>query len=414
MKIFQINSNNYKNIFKIKQSRHFNTKINSLKTDIVSFKSVKQEEIPKDIQLYRCIGEEEYQSLLNGNKIKSSGFVTSDAKGWHATDWHDGFKSQSQAFDSYFITFKKGRFKNIQDKRISIGKCSDSRYRIDEEYSLEDIDNIRQGFNTHGKIVWAENLEEKIRQDTELKKREISRLIDIIKNQYKNSSRKVVINELGSYAREFPEIIKEIERYIDFEKEEDVNDFAYLINKADNGQYLPEYRRCINAYLNGIWANSNLFIFLSRHGGKEDLSFVLDLLDKETIIKSPQTVCSALNSVANKDDYEEIFERLNKDDINNIAILLQYTIEGDENGEHIEDIKKILLNCYRLYLNNCTGKYLIYDGIFSLSAVVNKCLEYMEKYANDEESINIIKLFCSNEKQYLFYNRARKALAKLK
>lgn len=159
---------------------------------------------PSDIQLYRCIGEAEYKKLINNETISSSGFATTDPKGWASTDWTNGFMPINKGYQNYyFITFKKNRFSQIADFRDSV---KDTKYKILDSYSIKDIENIRKGNNAHGELVWAENFEEEKKKDVSDKKATILWLVSLLKSNNPKIDRKAVITELISYSREFPEI----------------------------------------------------------------------------------------------------------------------------------------------------------------------------------------------------------------
>lgn len=63
----------------------------------------------------------------------------------------------------------------------------DTRYGIDS-YFLEDVANIREGSNAHGKLVYAENFEDVKQEDLKQKKAEIYGLKDIIINSNDNNA----------------------------------------------------------------------------------------------------------------------------------------------------------------------------------------------------------------------------------
>ena len=178
-------------------------KLHGLKQDTVSF-GIFMGYLPKDTQIYRCIGEEEYQKLLNNESISSSGFVTTNPQGWAATNWFDGFMPFNRGhYNHYFITFKKNRFSQIADFRDSI---KDTKCKIFEDYSLDDIENIRKGNNAHGELVWAENFEEEKEKDILNKKETISWLIDLYNSNFSKIDKRKIKDELLSYQKEFPEI----------------------------------------------------------------------------------------------------------------------------------------------------------------------------------------------------------------
>ena len=159
-----------------------------------------------DIQLFRCIGEDEFQKLIKGESVLSSGFVTTNPMGWGATDWINGFVPFNKGkLNYYFITFKKGRFSQIADFRDS---NKDTKYKIFESYSLDDIKDIRKGNNARGELIWAENFEEEKKKDVLEKKETIMWLNSMLQANNPKIDKRTIKNELLGYQKEFPELIK--------------------------------------------------------------------------------------------------------------------------------------------------------------------------------------------------------------
>ena len=104
-----------------------------------------------------------------------------------------------------FITFKKGRFSKVADFRDS---NKDTKYKIFESYSLDDIKNIRKGNNVRGELVWAENFEEEKKKDVLEKKETIMWLNNLLQASSSKIDKRIIKNELLSYQREFPELIE--------------------------------------------------------------------------------------------------------------------------------------------------------------------------------------------------------------
>ena len=102
MKISPITFSRFNNRFIQKQNNISNLKYRILQCDTISFGYL-DEEVPTNLQLYRCIGENEYQKLINGETIESSGYATSDERGWLAKNWHTGFFSHSKG--SFYIKY---------------------------------------------------------------------------------------------------------------------------------------------------------------------------------------------------------------------------------------------------------------------------------------------------------------------
>ena len=193
MKISPLMSLKYKKILK------------TLKTNSIHF-GVFMGYVPNDIQLFRCIGEEEFQKLIKGESVLSSGFVTTNPMGWGATDWLNGFIPFNKGkLNYYFITFKKRRFSQIADFRDS---NKDTKYKIFESYSLDDIKDIRKGNNVRGELVWADDFEEEKKKDILNKTETIMWLNNMLQANNPKIDKRTIKNELLSYQKEFPELIE--------------------------------------------------------------------------------------------------------------------------------------------------------------------------------------------------------------
>jgi hypothetical protein len=333
-----------------------NTKLQPLKKDTVSFGHFIPTEVPDDIQLYRCIGKEEYQKLVNGETVFSSGYATSDPKGWEARGWNDGFIPSGSNSEQYFITFKTDRSFDVTDERQFE---NETRYRIMDEYSLDDIENIRKGRNVHGELVWAENFEEEKKKDIEHKKSEISKLIAKIEKGCENSERKNIIDELASYVKEFPEIVELFEKFVDYNNEEDINDLNYLISKSDSDKFLSQYRRkCLNSIEDGVVSNSNFY------------NYLIDNNNIDTVIKE-----------------------LNDDNIDNLIVLSEYIYSVDKDGKYSDIIKNILNKAYSFCENLQENDD---ETENKINYILDPCIEYLEKFDNNA-STDTLESFCQDD-----------------
>lgn len=176
---------------------------NVVRTKNISFASSKNK-ASSGLQLYRCIGEKEYQKLIHNEAVATLGFVTSNPKGFWGDNWNNGYIPQGcDRSNCYFITFKQDVFDKVTNDSIFI---SDKRYRIYQEYSLKDIKNIRRGNNIHGELVWAENFEHEKEKDIKNKKQKISILVKLLKYAKIKQIQTPVIDMLMSYKQEFPYI----------------------------------------------------------------------------------------------------------------------------------------------------------------------------------------------------------------
>ena len=151
-----------RNIVKAKRTDH--VKLQPLASDTVSFgNSTTAKQEPR--KAYRCIGESEYKKLIAGEKVKSSGFFSHEPMGWASEGWTDGFASKKDdVADTYFVTFNYDKFTGDE---IELGWNNSKIFK--RAYSIDDIIEIRKGFNVHGELVWSRDFE-KDKQNKKAKK----------------------------------------------------------------------------------------------------------------------------------------------------------------------------------------------------------------------------------------------------
>ena len=378
------------------QRQSYATKLQPLQTDVVSFGYL-NEKVPPNIQLYRCIGEKEYQKLIEGEIISSSGYSTSSPKGWDANGWNDGFVPHGSDSNCYFITFKTNQFEDISDRRDSE---ADTRYGIIDDYSLSNISNIRKGFNTHGQIVWAENLELEKAKDFEHKKAEISRLFEIVKNKYDNRDKDSVIDELVSYIKEFPQIVSEFGKYVDYSTGENVNEFAYMIGYTYDEKYLQEFRKCIDCYLNGLIPEESVFDYFTFCGDKTDLCSYLKILDMYQF-DSAHSIGSILANLAGEDEHQKIVDKFNTDNSSDLVILAHYYKESDKTGKYLKEIEKLLLKCDNLRKTSYLQAIIDDEKRLDLWLTIDTCMSYLAKFGTDE-SFAVIDLYCEDNENLIY------------
>ena len=304
------------------------SKLRALSRDTVSFKRV-----PNDIQLYRCIGQEEFNKLINGEFVLSSGYMTSDPKGWKAYNWNTGFKD-FQSGQNYFITFKRNRFKFVSDARDSE---YDTRYVTHSKYSIDDIDNIRLGCNVHGELVYAENIEKAKENDIKQKISEINRLINALSKTKNSTERANIWDELISYVPEFPEIIERVKKFVDFDSQEDVYGYSTIITTINSEEYITEYRKCLKSYTQRGIIPSSDFSYLIEHAEAEDLDDIMTLIEQNHIYHQPAAII--LDKIATEDF---IIDSLLKDNIKKLDILCYYLKNKKNNGQY-NNLYKIIL-----------------------------------------------------------------------
>jgi hypothetical protein len=379
-------ANSVQNNTKNRYSKYLgNTRLMPLQNDTVCFKGGDKKTIGHQ-PFYRLIGKSEYQALINGESVRSSGYVTSDPRGWGAKSWDRAFGYVREE-NSYFITFKPNQFTEIVDRRDNE---KDTRYTIEEEYSLKNITNIRRGINAHGELIWAENLEESKRKDISNKQENINKLIE----EYFENNKKESKLELASYTKEFPEIVEKFEKKVDYSNQDDVNNLAYLICRANSDKYLPEYRKCIECFKKDIFPNSEVLSFYSKHGDTEDLDFVLDLI-QEKKYDIYNDLSSALNNLAGNKDTPRVIEKLNNEDFGNLSILTGFLLKKDDNGGFLSLIESVFTKICKPTKNE-------EEELFQSCTILNG-LEYFEKFGNKDslkflvEKIYPQKVFCKGD-----------------
>lgn len=289
-------------------------KIKTLNKDTISFGHL-NEPIPKDLQLYRCIGESEYKALLNGETINFA-YSTSDPRGWEAWDWHNGFNAGKK--DIYFVTYKTIDEDLIMDKR---DYAKDTRYMVDE-YNLTNVKNIRKGYNAHGVLVYAENFESALNSDKKEKTKEINRLIGDIKATKKtlalvrrttsktiqgkiNSSEeleykklKKIYDELASYAEEFPDVVDKLKPV----SKDDIYCKKFLpdvIRDANRQEDLQLARNILRELLDKNLPIDEV-VLIGEYGSNEDVDLLLDIAKSD---KNKAWVDIALSKIADTKSY---------------------------------------------------------------------------------------------------------------
>ncbi|MBQ9245700.1 hypothetical protein IJ182_05480 [bacterium] len=336
-------------------------KLKSLDKDTVSF-GFNQGRVDPDIQLYRCIGQSEYDSLMAGERVLSSGYLTSDPKGWKAYNWNSGFHD-FKTEQNYFITFKKNHL-FVCDARDDE---EDTRYVTHSSYTLDDIDNIRRGTNVHGEMVYAEN-DEMIVQDIQQKKLAIANLLSILKTSSNPTDRANAWDELISYSVEFPEIILNLVKdIVDFNSQEDVYGYSTIITKYDSPEYMDEYRKCLHSYVSTDIMPSVDFSYLMHHAQKEDLPDIMKIIDKEKIYSKPAAVI--LDRISDED---YVINNLLEDNIKKLDILCYYLKDKNSDGKYNNLFSIILQKAQNIEIDPYS-----FTGGIAKDSVVRKCKEQL-------------------------------------
>lgn len=325
--------------------------------DVVSFGYLNCD-IDDNLQVYRSISQSELSKLLKGEKVHCKGYVTSDPRGWGALDWNSGYIN-NKSEPVYFVKFKKGclHLRDIRDHE------NDTRYGFSGIYSLNNVETIHIGANAHGEIVYASDFEKTVKEDKVKKISKIKHLINSINTINDSSERKTLFDELSSYCREFPEIVSEFSDKVDYLNTEDMLGFTTMINAADSDEHLPLFRKCLHSYLLGVTPSNASLAYFIRHGKKEDLSLIFDLLDSN--IFNGFAIGNLLASIADENDKNFILENLSSTNLSALTAKTVYFlsifdgVDVDSFRDIIQDVKLLVANCSsteRSYIvSECAG-----------------------------------------------------------
>lgn len=348
-----------------------------------------------DLQLYRCIGESEFKALLNNETINFA-YSTSDPKGWLASNWRSGFTNIGNK-KNYFVTFKK--FDNeemIFDRRDDE---NDTRYLIDE-YNLSNVESIRKGYNAHGELVYAQDFETAQKLDKINKQKEIKRLVDELKIiQQKNCAKngdieiqkqkriKEIYDELGSYAKEFGEIV-DILKPLSSKDNETKKLLLEVIELADRQEDLPFVRKTLREFLDDDFSISSTYL-IYKYGTKDDIGLLLDISKSD---KNEAYVGCALAKLADEEHYSIIEQMYLSGTPKTQNDLIDYFKRLQDKGKILK-IARMTLEMYGVFQNIMTPM------------VKYECFATLEKYGTMED-IPLLELYNNTN--------AKRAIEKIK
>lgn len=415
-------SNNY---FSVSASKYNNSsvytttpKIKSLNKDTISFGYINAGPVPKDIQLYRAIGYGEYKKLLEGKCIEGHSYTTSDPRGWIAKGWNLAYGDWNS--DNYFVTFKTNRNLDIMDRRDSL---EDTRYSIGD-YTLDDVKEIRKGNNVHGELLYAPNFEEAKAEDLKKKESEIQRLTKIIKSQIQpslqekfrsvfrktdntNTKKEMLYNaydELGSYCKEFPEIIDSM-MSIAQQKDSHIYNVISMVYYANREQDLSYVRKYLNDCLdNNKVINNKAVEYMKKQGKNEDMPLLMRMFaegaDKPSI--SRHTVVDAIKKAASsKEDYDMLKNTFKNSDI----ISQYYLMPFFEDTDDYTTLSRFILDKYK----NESQKEMFKD--YKIEGLMSACIKELKQHGSLED-IEYIEPYAKENLVYV-NEEAQKAIATL-
>ena len=294
-------------------------------------------------------------------------------------------------------------YQNIEILVVNDGSTDDG---ASENVAKKYADKIRYFHKENGGVSSALNLAIRemkgewfswLSHDDGYKAEKIEKQVNAINKlieEYFENNKKESKLELASYAKEFPEIVEKFEKKVDYSDQDDVNNLAYLICRANSDKYLPEYRKCIECFKKDIFPNSEVLSFYSKHGDTEDLDFVLDLI-QEKKYDIYNALSSVLNNLAGNKDTPRVIEKLNNEDFGNLSILTGFLLKKDDNGGFLSLIESVFTKICKPTKNE-------EEELFQSCTILNG-LEYFEKFGNKDslkflvEKIYPQKVFCKGD-----------------
>ena len=333
--------------------------------------------------LYRTISRSEFDELLKPNGyIGGHKYVTGNPKGWGARDWGSGFKHGQE--DHYFVEFKKDWIDAI-DVYDASDYAEDSRFVITRGYSLDDVQAIREGTNSHGKVVWSKDPEVKLNDIRE----KCSSIFRLLKTINKASDESVLDNamiELASYAKEFPQVVQPL-----LEKAKGDSDFAYkllyVINKTEDKSYYDFVRTYFEKFSknpNKMKIHEMSLHYLAKYGSNDDLDLLLDVMQKDRDIMY-HTYGFPLSKLLTEKDIPKMLDILHnaRPAVQN-AILNGFIYGADE--KLAADIVRDILKQYSSIEKSVAKR----DG--DLKSLLATCVEFMFK-CGKKQDIPLLKNF---------------------
>ncbi len=383
------------NFYKNGINKNFNVpRFNTpLSADTVSFGYL-HEDVDQNLQVYRSISESEFKNLLKGDTFYHK-YVTSDPRGWDAGSWDSGYVHPNTKEPVYFITFKTNVLK-ITSRRDDE---DDTRYGV-YKYTINDVKDVRKGTNAHGEIVYAENLQEAKAVDKKEKEKRISELETIIESSTNQDEKAEAWDELSSFASEYPSIVERMQKYVDYENEFDINNYAYLIQQSDKEEFKGEYNKCINTLLRkGMKIESWILHFYDKHAQLEDLDTLFQILESKKKKRYKYShILSGL--IENKEAQKIIFEKYKQHTNEDILVLVNCLQKRNEDGRYTDVFRDILNHHVDVKTrsdeleddeNEDEDEYFIY------SVILDKCSAELGKFGNKED-IKLLEKFIDKER----------------
>lgn len=300
---------------------------------------------PGEDKIYRAIGQSEFEALLRGDTIFSSGYVTNNPKGWMGTDWNTGFHCESN--ECYFVTFKNENLPFVGSRDF----WNDPRLGVNG-YTIDNVENIRKGFNVHGKLVFARNFKDAQLHDRKLKFEDIRANLRILARNKDEVLRREAWDNLTSYVKEFPKIVKDSLPFVHLKSAEDLKNYAILICESDKKENMTLLHDVIKNFIKSdVFPPHVISLYIGKHGSSEDIPILIDLLNKFSYHDKMEY--QALNlgktistlSDGNIQTNKLIFKSLLSVNPTKLNVLSTYFTAFNSDGSKIGVFRKILGKC---------------------------------------------------------------------
>ena len=228
--------------------------------------------------LYRAVDKAEVDALLSGDNVGNVKYVTTDKRGWGAKNWISGFASERN--NVCFIQFKDNWFDDF-DVYNACDHSRDTRYILNRAYTIDDVEVIREGANSHGKIIWARS-NDIIDKDLQIKTSEIFQILKRIIDNKKGVVSEDVY-ELSSYINEFPNIAQPLLERVSKDKTF-AYEMMYLFEKSNSQEYYPYVKNYVKGFRKdpqNCELNEYAICYMGDHGSNRDLELLFDVMKKD-------------------------------------------------------------------------------------------------------------------------------------
>ena len=271
--------------------------------------------------LYRAISIDELIVLLSGESAGSYKYATTSPMGYGATNWANGFASRKK--DTFFIKFKDNNFRDI-DVMDRCDNEKDTRYVITKTINLDDVHSIYKGHNVNGEMIWAQD-ESLMDLDRDKKLLRIQQIYEELENI--NANIDELIAELGSFAKQFPDIVSTLmkNKKITLSQKE----LSFLMYKSENPQYYTYIKDLMKMSLkesDPSKIDEFAIKYMENFAQKEDLDLVLEIFEKDPE-KTQHDYSKLISNIVDENDVPKLEKIFQKSDYSTKETLL-YTFKA--------------------------------------------------------------------------------------